>query len=69
MGSKTDDWEFAGTSKLNASGATGTGTATIPKDAAEQFYDEEGKADLVVFTNGEQIRLVPRDQVELPGGS
>lgn len=60
-----EKWTFAGTSRLNATGATGTGTATIPKTVAEKFYDQEGSADMVVFEMDRKIMLVPREEVNI----
>lgn len=66
MADNHPDWEFAGTSRLNKRGATGTGGATIPKDVAEQFYpDDGGGVDMAVFTSGKRIMLVPSDEVSV----
>lgn len=62
----SEEWEFAGTSRMNASGASGTGTATIPKSVSMDYLDENGKADMVVFQRGRRIMLVPREDLRLP---
>lgn len=65
MGVDHSDWEFAGTSRLNPSGSTGTGSATIPKSLAEQFYEDGKGVDMVVFTKDRKIMLVPAEEVNI----
>ena len=57
-----DNWEFAGTSSLNRSGSTGTGTATIPKDTTDELLATT--SDYAVFRNGKRVMLVPKQEVQ-----
>lgn len=65
MGVDQSQWQMQGTSRLNPSGATGTGSATIPKAVAERFYEDGEGVDMVVFTKDRKIMLVPSEEVNI----
>ena len=59
-----EDWTFEGTSRINRTGSSGTGTATVPKHLSDYLIDEHGK-DLAVFSQGDKLMLVPRGEVSV----
>lgn len=55
-------FSLEGTSRLNASGSTGSGTLTLPKHVTEPLLADYGK-DFAVFSDGSRVLLIPQSEV------